>query len=79
MDPPADATILETAEATRTRLLKHARRRLGFYAGERYQMVVLACLQGSFGVEVDDRLGSRLSGEFSKVVIDVLDELSNCL
>lgn len=79
LTPPTDTTISETATATRTRLLKHAKRRLAFYAGERYQGVVLTCLEGSFGVEVDDRLGSRLSGEFGRVVVDVLGELSGCL
>ncbi|KFY47027.1 hypothetical protein V494_00202 [Pseudogymnoascus sp. VKM F-4513 (FW-928)] len=79
LNPPANATISETAEATKARLLKHTKRRLAFYTGEKYQAVVLTCLEGSFGVELDDRLGSILSGKFSKMVIDVLRDLNNCL
>ncbi|KFY70475.1 hypothetical protein V499_09140 [Pseudogymnoascus sp. VKM F-103] len=78
VNPPANTTIAETAEATKARLLKHTKRRLAFYTGEKYQKVVLTCLEGSFGVEFDDRLGSRLSGMFSKLVVDVLRDLSNC-
>jgi hypothetical protein len=77
---PPNSTVAEMAESTRTRLLKHARRRLGFYTGERYQGVVLACLQGAFeGVDVDDRLGSRLSAEFGRTVVGVLKGLSEHL
>ncbi|KFY51055.1 hypothetical protein V496_08971 [Pseudogymnoascus sp. VKM F-4515 (FW-2607)] len=79
LNPPANTTIAETAEATKARLLKHTKRRLAFYTGGKYQAVVLTCLEGSFGVEFDDRLGSRLSMEFSKVVVDILGDLSNCL
>lgn len=79
LNPPANTTIAETAEATKARLLKHTKRRLAFYTGAKYQAVVLTCLEGSFGVEFDDRLGSRLSMEFSKVVVDILGDLSNCL
>jgi len=68
------------AESARTRLLKHTKRRLGFYSGEKYQSVVLACLQGAFeGVDIDDRLGSRLSAEFGRTVVGVLKELSEHL
>lgn len=77
LTPPENTTISETAESTKARLLKHTKRRLAFYTGEKYQKVVLTCLEGSFGVEFDDRLGSRLSGEFSKLVVDVLRDLSN--
>lgn len=79
LNPPANTTISETAEATKARLPKHTKRRLAFYTGEKYQKVVLTCLEGSFGIEFDDRLGSRLSGEFSKVVVDILGGLSECL
>lgn len=79
LTPPANSTIRETAEATQARLLKHAKRRLGFYTGEKYQRVVINCLQGSFGVEFDDRLGSRLSAEFRRVVIDVLAAIGGCV
>ncbi|PQE17504.1 HET-s domain protein [Rutstroemia sp. NJR-2017a BBW] len=76
---PSNSTVPETAKATQTRLLKHANRRLGFYTGAKYQNVVLTCLQGSLGVEFDDRLGSRLSAKFRKVVIDGIKELSASL
>ncbi|KAI6712318.1 hypothetical protein JHW43_005175 [Diplocarpon mali] len=79
LTPPSHCTTSETAGATQTRLAKHVHRRLGFYAGERYQKVVLTCLQADFGVEVDDRLGSRLSAQFRKVVVDVLRELGASL
>ncbi|KAH9207473.1 hypothetical protein DL95DRAFT_374293 [Leptodontidium sp. 2 PMI_412] len=77
LKPAANSTVLETAEATQSRLLKHAKRRLGFYTGERYQGVVVKCLQGDFGVEFDDRLGSRLSAAFGETVVEILGELKN--
>lgn len=76
LNPAPNSSIPETAEATQNRLLKHAKRRIPFHAGEKYQQVVLRCLQGAFGVELDDRLGSRLSAEFKSKVVDVLAELS---
>lgn len=79
LNPPENSTIAETSQATKARLLKHAKRRLAFYTGEKYQAIVLTCLEGSFGVEFDDRIGSRLSGEFTKVVIDSLGDLSKSL
>ncbi len=79
LNPAANSTITETAEATQARLLKHANRRLAFYTGQKYQKVVITCLEGSFGVEFDDRLGSRLTTEFRRTVIDVLEEISGCL
>ncbi|KAH7346177.1 hypothetical protein BKA65DRAFT_594740 [Rhexocercosporidium sp. MPI-PUGE-AT-0058] len=79
LKPAANSTILETAEATQSRLLKHTRRRLGFYTGEKYQAVVVKCLQGDFGVEFDDRLGSRLSASFRESVVDILGALKDNL
>ncbi|KAG4433090.1 hypothetical protein IFR05_011430 [Cadophora sp. M221] len=79
LKPAANSMILETAEATQSRLLKHAKRRLAFYTGERYQAVVVKCLQGDFGVEFDDRLGSRLSAAFGESVVEVLGELKDSL
>jgi hypothetical protein len=35
--------------AVQQRILKHASRRLGFYAGDRYRDVVVGCLSGSWG------------------------------
>jgi hypothetical protein len=80
LNVPSNSTVDEAAQAVQIRLLKHARRRLGFYTGEKYQRVVLSCLQGTFeGIEVDDRLGSKLKAEFNKTVVDSLAELSQCL
>jgi hypothetical protein len=75
LKPGPNSTVAETAESTYNRLLKHTNRRLAFYAGEKYQSVVLACLQGSFGVDLDDRLGSKLSSEFKRTVVNTLAEL----
>lgn len=77
LKPAANSAILETAEATQSRLLKHAKRRLEFYTGERYQAIVIKCLQGDFGVEFADRLGSRLSAAFGESIVEVLGELKN--
>ena len=79
LKPATSSTIVETAEATQSRLLKHAKRRLGFYTGERYQAVVVRCLQGDFGVELDDRLGSRLNAAFVENVVEVLGALKDGL
>jgi len=37
--------------AVHQRIMKHASRRLGFYAGERYRDVVVGCLSGEWGQE----------------------------
>ncbi|KAL2059780.1 hypothetical protein VTL71DRAFT_10164 [Oculimacula yallundae] len=79
LSPASNSTTLETAEATQSRLMKHAKRRLAFYTGERYQAVVVKCLQGEFGVEFDDKMGSNLGKAFKAGVVDVLSELENGL
>ena len=57
------------AAKTKERLLRHATRRLGFYAGEKYQRLVVKCLKGDFGdLSGDDKIGSQLQRELGKEV-----------
>jgi len=80
LNPPPNNTTAETAEAAQTRILKHVKRRLGFYAGEKYRNVVITCLQGAFErIEHDDRMGTKLGKEFKRTVVDVLGALGGVL
>ncbi|KAL8689164.1 MAG: hypothetical protein Q9218_005101 [Villophora microphyllina] len=62
------------ANTTKNRLLRHARKRLGFYAGEKYQSLVLRCLEGDFGdLSRDDKIGSELQRQLGRNVSQALD------
>ncbi|KAL8880562.1 MAG: hypothetical protein Q9198_002057 [Flavoplaca austrocitrina] len=57
------------AHATKDRLVRHATKRLGFYAGEKYQELVLKCLKGEFGdLSGDDKIGTGLQRQLGKEV-----------
>ncbi|KAL8670833.1 MAG: hypothetical protein Q9168_004652 [Polycauliona sp. 1 TL-2023] len=57
------------AATTANRLLRHTTKRLGFYAGEKYQALVLKCLKGDFGnLNGDDKIGTQLQRELGKAV-----------
>ncbi|KAL8878254.1 MAG: hypothetical protein Q9198_003895 [Flavoplaca austrocitrina] len=57
------------AHATKDRLVRHATKRLGFYAGEKYQELVLKCLKGEFGdLSGDDKIGTGLQHQLGKEV-----------
>ncbi|KAL8846462.1 MAG: hypothetical protein Q9221_008446 [Calogaya cf. arnoldii] len=57
------------AVTTKDRLLRHANKRLGFYAGEKYQDLVVKCLNGDFGdISGDDKIGSQLQRRFGEEV-----------
>ncbi|KAL8864905.1 MAG: hypothetical protein Q9174_007171 [Haloplaca sp. 1 TL-2023] len=63
------------AGATKDRLLRHATKRLGFYAGEKYQELVLKCLKGDFGdLDGDDKIGTGLQRRFGEEVDRALDQ-----
>lgn len=56
-----------------------ARGRLGFSMGEKYEKIVLMCLEGNetaFGVEDDSRAGTGLQKEFRENIVEVLDRAS---
>ncbi|KAG7001514.1 hypothetical protein G7Y79_00031g066290 [Physcia stellaris] len=56
-------------------LMKHANLTLGFRAGERYQQIVLKCLDGGFeATESNDTIGSKLQLRFMKEVVDALQD-----
>lgn len=57
-------------EAVRTALLQHVDRRLGFYAGARYQCVVRKCLDGELqnGEGGDAQLNLRFAREVTAVL-----------
>ncbi|KAL8893580.1 MAG: hypothetical protein Q9192_005125 [Flavoplaca navasiana] len=57
------------AHATKDRLVRHATKRLGFCAGEKYQELVLKCLKGDFGdLSGDDKIGTGLQRQLRKEV-----------
>ncbi|KAL8654237.1 MAG: hypothetical protein Q9226_003513 [Calogaya cf. arnoldii] len=57
------------AVTTKDRLLRHTNKRLGFYAGEKYQDLVVKCLKGDFGdLSGDDKIGSQLQRQFGEEV-----------
>ena len=59
--------------STRSRLSMHATKRLGFYTGEKYQNLVLRCLNADFGdLTGDDKIGSELQRQFGKNVSQAL-------
>ncbi|KAE9378751.1 hypothetical protein N431DRAFT_477922 [Stipitochalara longipes BDJ] len=51
------------------RIRDAARRELGHYAGAAYQRAASTCLSGSFGVEEDDRVNSRMAKAFETQVL----------
>ena len=60
---------------TRSRLLRHATKRLAFYAGEQYQALVLRCLNGDFGdLSRDDKIGSELQRQLGKHISQALPQ-----
>ena len=60
--------------------MKHANLTLGFRAGERYQQIVLKCLDGGFeATESNDTIGSKLQLRFMKEVVDALQDASEHL
>lgn len=70
---------VENSNAVKTKelLIKHAKKTLGFRAGEKYQQVVLECLDGSFeATEGNGTMGSELQLRFMKEVVDVLQDES---
>lgn len=61
-------------------LIKHANKTLGFRVGERYQQIVLKCLDGGFeATESNDTMGSKLQLRFMKEVVDALQDASGHL
>ena len=60
-------------DSTKDFLLLCATKKLGFYAGEQYQSLVLRCLNGDFGDLIgDDKIGSELQRQFGKHVSQAL-------
>lgn len=53
-----------------------ARSRLAHYAGALFQRSTIACLNGEFGVEFDDRLESNLGKAFHAKVLEPLDRVA---
>lgn len=70
---------VENSNAVKTKdlLIEYANKKLGFRAGERYQQVVLKCLDGSFEApKGNGSTGSELQLRFMKDVVDVLQDES---
>ena len=64
--------------STRNVLLLYTTKKLGFYAGEQYQSLVLRCLNGDFGDLIgDDKIGSELQRQFGKHVSQALMQNEN--
>ena len=63
-----------TPNALRSTLLKSAGERLPHYMGTAYAQAVCDCLDGSFGVDTDDKLQTRLGKAFREKVVNVMSE-----
>ncbi|KAH0565087.1 hypothetical protein GP486_001527 [Trichoglossum hirsutum] len=63
--------------------IEHAKARLGYTAGERYQKLTWLCLQGdaakAFGIENDDKVDTKLKQALREQVVEVLDDLRRAL
>ncbi|KAH7127141.1 hypothetical protein B0J11DRAFT_296108 [Dendryphion nanum] len=59
-------------DKVKERMLEHASKRLGFFAGEAYQRVVLGCLEGTVGLGID---GLRCEEALKEDVVDELHGL----
>ncbi|KAI0471819.1 hypothetical protein GGR56DRAFT_93512 [Xylariaceae sp. FL0804] len=70
--PASPGTYPRPAEQRKHLFLRHCTGRLPHYAGLRYTEAVRTCLSSEFGVDVDDRSGSRLTRAFQSKVIDRL-------
>jgi hypothetical protein len=62
--------------AIRKHLIRHAEKRLGSKMGEKYQNVVLTCLEGGFDVANDTKDDLKLQQAFRSQVVDVLEKAS---
>jgi hypothetical protein len=69
--------IADDPLAVNAQLLRQAHRRLGHRCGERFQKIVLRCMDGEFDVEreIDDKLDSQLQAKFRELVLKPLEEL----
>ena len=63
-----------TPNALRSTLFKSAEERLPHYMGTAYAKAVCDCLDGSFGVDTDDKLQTRLGKAFREKVVNVMSE-----
>ena len=74
--PPAER--FPNGSSTRDRLLRHARKRLGFYAGEKYQDLVCRCLNGDSGdLKGDDMTGFKLQQMVTEGISHALGPLED--
>jgi hypothetical protein len=60
----------------KAQLLRHAERRLGDKMGEKYQQVVITCLNADFGVRDDTKEDLKLQQAFRTQVVDVLEKIA---
>ncbi len=68
--------LCKHGETVQSQLREQAQARLGYTMGEKYQHIVLMCLEGretAFSVAVDDRNNSKLLRAFREQVLDVLE------
>lgn len=68
--------LCKRGETVQSQLREQTRARLGYTMGEKYQHIVLTCLEGreiAFGVEADNKNDSKLLRTFREQVLDVLE------
>lgn len=77
LDRRAQLAVDIRPDAVRAALLQHVDKRLGFYAGARYQCAVRRCLDGELqnGEGGDAQLNLRFAPEVTAVLKDMLGSL----
>ncbi|OAQ97460.1 hypothetical protein LLEC1_03547 [Akanthomyces lecanii] len=65
--------------AIRNHMVNQANKRLGSKMGEKYKMIVLKCLQGSFNLGGDANEDVGLQQAFRAQVVDVLRKATECI
>ena len=75
--------ISRTGETTKSKLVKQARKRLGFYVGSIYHEVVFKCLGAKTWDRAPTRIGSNTKSEllltFRREIVAVLSDLRHCI
>ena len=68
--------LCKHGETVQSQFQEQARARLGYTAGEKYQSIVLMCLEGHkmpLDVEADDKNDTKLLRTFRERILDVLE------
>ena len=75
--------VSRTAETTKSKLVKQARKRLGFYVESKYHEVVLKCLGAKTWDRAPTGIGNNAKSElllaYRREIVAVLSDLRHCM